>query len=77
MPCSPFDVAKTRLMAQKEIGAARKYTGLLQCLTTIFKEEGFKPLMRGCSLRIARVAPGMGIVFTVTETVLRTFGTQN
>jgi solute carrier family 25 citrate transporter 1 len=64
---NPFDVAKTRMMAQREVGSARKYTGMFQCIATIFKEEGFLPLMRGCGMRIARVAPGMGITFTVVE----------
>jgi solute carrier family 25 citrate transporter 1 len=64
---NPFDVAKTRLMAQREIGAERKYTGMFQCIFKIFREEGFLPLMRGCGMRIARVAPGMGITFTVVE----------
>lgn len=64
---NPFDVAKTRLMAQIEVGDARKYTGMVQCITTVAKEEGFKALMRGCSMRIARVAPGMGITFTIVE----------
>eukprot|EP00299_Pterocystis_sp_00344_P012629 c608_g1_i1.p1 GENE.c608_g1_i1~~c608_g1_i1.p1 ORF type:complete len:293 (-),score=51.04 c608_g1_i1:61-939(-) len=64
---NPFDVAKTRMMAQAEVGAARKYTGMFQCIGKIFREEGALPLMRGCGMRIARVAPGMGITFTVVE----------
>lgn len=73
---NPFDVAKTRLMAQQEVGDARKYTGMIQCIRTIVSEEGFAPLMRGVGLRIARVAPGMGITFTVVETFSSTFGQQ-
>lgn len=67
---NPVDVVKTRLMAQESIpGQAPKYTGTLQCLGTIFKEEGAGALMKGCMMRIARVAPGMGITFTVVEYV--------
>eukprot|EP00039_Didymoeca_costata_P023537 m.7428 g.7428 ORF g.7428 m.7428 type:complete len:303 (+) comp3713_c0_seq1:456-1364(+) len=70
---NPFDVAKTRMMAQTETGTARKYTNLVQCILTIYREEGFTPLMRGCMMRIARVAPGMAITFTVVEKVTGLF----
>ena len=65
---NPIDVVKTRLMAQHTIpGLPPKYTGLIQCLTTVYREEGGRALMRGCMMRIVRVAPGMGITFTVVE----------
>eukprot|EP01062_Namystynia_karyoxenos_P079364 TRINITY_DN8350_c2_g1_i1.p1 TRINITY_DN8350_c2_g1~~TRINITY_DN8350_c2_g1_i1.p1 ORF type:complete len:339 (+),score=108.45 TRINITY_DN8350_c2_g1_i1:99-1019(+) len=73
---NPFDVAKTRLQGQKEVGSARKYTGLVQCIGMIYREEGFVPLMRGCVMRMARVAPGMGITFTVVETAMENFNDQ-
>lgn len=72
---NPIDVVKTRLMAQQTIhGMQPKYTGLMQCLTTIYREEGGKALMRGCMMRIVRVAPGMGITFTVVEKFSQWFG---
>lgn len=64
---NPFDVAKTRLMAQQEIGAARKYTNMFQCISHVYRNEGLLALWRGCAMRIARVAPGMGITFTMVE----------
>lgn len=70
---NPFDVAKTRLMNQKEIGAARKYTNMFQCISHVLKNEGLTALWRGCFMRIARVAPGMGITFTVVETFQKWF----
>lgn len=72
-PCfnQPFDVAKSRMMAQKEVGAARKYTSTLQCITTIVREEGFKAAYKGFAPRISRVAPGQMIMWT---TVLRIEG---
>lgn len=71
---NPIDVCKTRLMAQETPKSAEahvkpKYTGTLQCIATIYREEGVRSLMRGCMMRIARVAPGMAITFTVIEKV--------
>eukprot|EP01127_Copromyxa_protea_P003519 TRINITY_DN13336_c0_g1_i1.p1 TRINITY_DN13336_c0_g1~~TRINITY_DN13336_c0_g1_i1.p1 ORF type:complete len:309 (-),score=84.65 TRINITY_DN13336_c0_g1_i1:25-855(-) len=65
---NPVDVAKTRLMAQLTApGETPKYTGTFQCMARVAREEGASALMRGCVMRIARVAPGMGITFTVVE----------
>ena len=61
-------------MAQHEVGAARKYTGMLQTIAKVGREEGPAALMRGCAMRIARVAPGMGITFTVVEKFTQWFG---
>eukprot|EP00756_Hemistasia_phaeocysticola_P029261 Hpha_TRINITY_DN16221_c0_g1::TRINITY_DN16221_c0_g1_i1::g.12536::m.12536/K15100/SLC25A1, CTP; solute carrier family 25 (mitochondrial citrate transporter), member 1 len=73
---NPFDVAKTRLQGQLEVGDKRKYTNMVQCIGRIYKEEGFSPLMRGCVMRMARVAPGMGITFTVVETATERYTDQ-
>ena len=43
-------------MAQHEVGAARKYPGMLQTIAKVGREEGPAALMRGCAMRIARVA---------------------
>lgn len=64
---NPFDVAKTRLMNQASTGSERQYTNMIQCISKIYREEGIKPLWRGCFMRIARVAPGMSITFTIVE----------
>jgi len=72
---NPFDVAKTRLMAQITVpGQPLKYRGTLGTITTVYREEGARALMRGCVMRIARVAPGMGITFTVVEKFSEHFG---
>jgi len=68
----PVDVAKTRLMAQETVaGVVPKYTGMLQCMHTVAKEEGVASLYRGLLPRVARVAPGQGITFMVMEQVIR------
>jgi len=67
---NPFDVVKTRLMAQEHIAGQKvKYKGTFQTMALIFKEEGAATLMKGCMMRIARVAPGMGVTFTTVEKV--------
>jgi len=72
---NPIDVAKTRLMAEESIaGVAPKYTGMIQCIMVVGREEGLQSLMRGCMMRIARVAPGMGLTFVVVEKFSELFG---
>jgi len=73
----PFDVAKTRLMAQGgavEAGQAPKYRGFLHCLVTIPREEGIRALWRGLLPRLLRIPPGQAIVWTVSDTVVNYFG---
>lgn len=73
---NPVDVAKTRLMAQlPEPGKEPKYRGTFHCIGTVFQEEGVKALMRGCLMRVARVAPGMGLTFMCVEKV-KEFGKE-
>eukprot|EP00997_Jenningsia_sp_PLL12_P007402 NODE_4029_length_705_cov_65.144817_g3406_i0.p2 GENE.NODE_4029_length_705_cov_65.144817_g3406_i0~~NODE_4029_length_705_cov_65.144817_g3406_i0.p2 ORF type:complete len:124 (+),score=33.06 NODE_4029_length_705_cov_65.144817_g3406_i0:123-494(+) len=72
---NPVDVVKTRLMAQLVVeGEKPKYTGAAQCMVRIFREEGARTLMKGTMMRIARVAPGMGITFTTVEKVTQWLG---
>lgn len=74
---NPFDVVKTRLMAQMTIaGETPRYRGTFGTMATILREEGFTSLMKGCLMRIARVAPGMGITFTVVENVSAYFAEE-
>mmetsp|Transcript_14182 Transcript_14182/g.40300 ORF Transcript_14182/g.40300 Transcript_14182/m.40300 type:complete len:304 (-) Transcript_14182:773-1684(-) len=67
---NPFDVAKTRLMAQEtQAGQTPRYRGTIHCISSIWREEGARALMSGCMMRIIRVAPGMGITFVCVEKV--------
>jgi solute carrier family 25 citrate transporter 1 len=71
---NPLDVAKTRLMAQMTVpGEKPKYRGTFGTISRVLNEEGPRALMRGCIMRIIRVAPGMGITFTVVEMVSERF----
>lgn len=72
---NPIDVTKTRLMAQISVpGQAPRYSGMINCITTIAREEGYGALMSGCMMRIIRVAPGMAITFATVETFISLFG---
>lgn len=77
-PCfnCPFDVSKTRIMAQETLvgsTVAPKYTGLAQTIRVVMAEEGLAALWKGLSLRILRVAPGQAITWTVVERVTSFF----
>jgi len=48
---NPFDVAKTRLQTQGDIGT--KYSGMFNTMSTIWKEEGLSGYLRGIKPRIA------------------------
>lgn len=71
-PCAtcPFDVVKTRLMAQqKQQGVAPRYTGLIHALTTIPREEGIRAMWKGLLPRLMRIPPGQAIVWAVSDQI--------
>ena len=67
---NPLDVCKTRL--QKQVikpGVEPKYTGVVQTITLIYKEEGFFALWKGITPRLLRIVPGQAITFMTYEAV--------
>lgn len=67
----PFDVVKTRLMAQSrsvETGEL-KYKGMFHALRTIFAEEGLLALWKGLIPRLMRIPPGQAIMWAVADQV--------
>jgi len=66
----PLDVVKTRLQKQVIIpGTTPKYTGMVQAVSLIAKEEGIPALWKGLSPRLMRIVPGQAITFMVFERV--------
>lgn len=66
----PFDVIKTRLMAQtKSPGGEVKYRGLTHALTRIYAEEGLLALWKGLLPRLMRIPPGQAIMWAVADQV--------
>ena len=64
----PFDVVKTRLMAQDKNNP--KYRGFLHALITIPREEGVLALYKGLLPRLMRIPPGQAITWAVADQVI-------
>ena len=62
----PFDVAKTRLMAQSKAGGAVKYKSFVHALTLIRGKRASWPCGKDCS-RASRIPPGQAITFCVAD----------
>lgn len=65
----PFDVVKTRLMAQSKFGGDIKYTGMVHAIKTIYAEEGLRALWKGLLPRLMRIPPGQAIMWAVADQV--------
>eukprot|EP00884_Botryococcus_braunii_P016674 jgi/Botrbrau1/3690/Bobra.0008s0017.1 len=67
----PFDVVKTRLMAQAKapVEGRPHYTGLLDALGKIYRQEGFLALYKGLLPRLMRIPPGQAIVWAVSDQI--------
>jgi solute carrier family 25 protein 33/36 len=56
----PHEVVRTRLREQR--GQNSRYTGFIQCLSLIAKEEGVKGLYGGMGAHLLRVVPNAAIM---------------
>lgn len=72
----PHEVIRTRLRQAPLEGGRVKYTGIVQCFRTIWKEEGMASLYGGLTPHMLRVVPSAAIMFGMYEVILRLFGTQ-
>lgn len=66
----PFDVVKTRLMAQSRSEGEMKYTGMFHAIKTIYAEEGLLALWKGLLPRLMRIPPGQAIMWGVADQVI-------
>lgn len=66
----PFDVVKTRLMAQSRSEGDMKYTGMFHAIKTIYAEEGLLALWKGLLPRLMRIPPGQAIMWGVADQVI-------
>ncbi|KAI7858339.1 mitochondrial carrier domain-containing protein, partial [Circinella umbellata] len=71
----PHEVIRTRLRQPAENGI-HKYTGLVQCLKLVAKEEGIGALYGGMTAHLLRVVPNAAIMFFCYEAIVHTFGDQ-
>lgn len=51
----PLDFARTRLAADVGMGKSRMYTGLGNCISTIFKSDGIKGLYQGFGVSVGGI----------------------
>lgn len=66
----PFDVVKTRLMAQNRSGGGElKYKGLFHAIGTIYREEGLRALWKGLLPRLMRIPPGQAIMWAAADQI--------
>ncbi|KAL3700971.1 hypothetical protein R1sor_018993 [Riccia sorocarpa] len=70
----PFDVVKTRLMAQTRyaLGTAdgnTRYKGMVDAIRRISVEEGPRALWKGLLPRLMRIPPGQAIMWAVADQV--------
>lgn len=65
----PFDVVKTRLMAQNKSGGELKYRGMFHAIATIHAEEGLRALWKGLIPRLMRIPPGQAIMWAVADQI--------
>ncbi|CAO2141090.1 unnamed protein product [Urochloa humidicola] len=67
----PFDVVKSRLMAQGGGGGdgVTKYRGTAHALRTIYAEEGIQALWKGLLPRLVRIPIGGALAWAVTDQV--------
>lgn len=59
----PHEVVRTRLRQAPTKNGRMKYTGIVQCLTTMWKEEGMAGLYGGLTPHMLRVVPSAAIMF--------------
>lgn len=72
----PHEVIRTRMRQAPLQNGRLKYTGLVQCFMTIWREEGLASLYGGLTPHMLRVVPSAAIMFGMYEFVLRLCGTQ-
>ncbi|KAL9540324.1 hypothetical protein MBANPS3_009737 [Mucor bainieri] len=70
----PHEVIRTRLREPVPKNGIVKYTGLLQTLKLVAKEEGVVALYGGMSAHLMRVVPNAAIMFFCYEAILHNFG---
>ncbi|KAG7787185.1 hypothetical protein KL910_003847 [Ogataea haglerorum] len=63
----PLDVVKTRIQLQVGTGSKGEYTGIIDCLTKIVKNEGPSRLYRGITAPILMEAPKRATKFAAND----------
>jgi solute carrier family 25 (mitochondrial phosphate transporter), member 23/24/25/41 len=64
----PLALVRTRLQSQGVGGRPILYTGMVDCFSKTFQNEGFKGLFRGLSPNLLKSIPAISISYAVYET---------
>ncbi|KAG5182703.1 mitochondrial energy transfer protein [Tribonema minus] len=67
----PLDTAKTRIVTQVATPGLVPYTGVVECIQRVIREEGIGTLYKALGPRLASVVPMIGIQFGVYEYLKR------
>eukprot|EP01086_Lenisia_limosa_P016083 TRINITY_DN5637_c0_g1_i1.p1 TRINITY_DN5637_c0_g1~~TRINITY_DN5637_c0_g1_i1.p1 ORF type:complete len:471 (-),score=195.36 TRINITY_DN5637_c0_g1_i1:59-1309(-) len=70
----PTDMVKTRLTVQHGSGAARKYSGIVDCFRKVASEEGIFAFYKGMSTSVIGVIPFAGGTFMAYEILSAMWG---
>lgn len=66
----PYQVIKSRLM-QRGVNGVYKYKGTLDCIVSVWRENGVRGFFRGLAPNLIKVAPGSALTFVVYEETLK------
>lgn len=66
----PVDTIKTRIVTQRP-GTVKHYSGMMDCLSKIIKNEGVGALYKALPPRLLAVVPMIGIQFGMYELMKR------
>ena len=70
--CQPFDVLRTRLVAQ---GEPKQYKGILHAIQLMSKESGIRTFYKGMVPTLAMIFPNMGLHFAFYESFKQAWDT--
>ncbi|GAA5857584.1 hypothetical protein JCM8208_002957 [Rhodotorula glutinis] len=68
---APIDTIKTRIQRATKLAGETAWTRFSTVSAQMFREEGPSAFYKGITPRVARVAPGQAVVFTVYERIKR------
>ncbi|XP_047964967.1 nicotinamide adenine dinucleotide transporter 1, chloroplastic-like [Salvia hispanica] len=68
----PHEVIRSRLQEQGQVrGSQPKYSGVIDCIKKVFRQEGLAGFYRGCGTNLLRTTPSAVITFTSYEMIHR------
>ncbi|GAB4841078.1 Nicotinamide adenine dinucleotide transporter 1, chloroplastic [Ancistrocladus abbreviatus] len=66
----PHEVVRSRLQAQGQ-HSEKQYSGVVDCISKVYKQEGIPGFYRGCATNLLRTTPAAVITFTSFEMIHR------